>query len=508
MSRHRIRVRTTAALALATLLTATAPALASASATSQHEPTARPAPTGPYVPVGRGTHFLDHSTALEGVADPEWYESNIPFVDIPDQAIQDTYYYRWRTFKEALKYTGPDDGWIVTEFLGPVGYAAPGGAISAAAGHHLYEGRWLRDQRYLDDYLDYWLTGPGAGAKPATEGLGKDTTDWAHQYSFWVADAALAKAEIDGRIDQATARLSALERQWRRWSPQYNKSLGLYWQTPVWDAMEYTASSYQSDDPYHGGAGYRPTLNSYQYGDAKAIATLAGLAHEPRVEHAYDTRAAKLAKAQEKYLWDAKDGFYKHVMRDGNPDQTRSPTARRSASCRGTSTWPRPTTPPPGPSCRPAGVRGALRPDHRRAAQPLVHARGAGRLLPLGRAELALRHQPDPDRARPTSSSTTPPRPYVDSARLLQLLHGYALTQRKDGQPYVAEAHHPDEDRWLYDGRGHSEDYNHSTFNDIVLSSLFGMRGPDREQRADRSPLVRRPGTTSRSRTSPTTATT
>ncbi|MFF9219690.1 hypothetical protein [Streptomyces viridosporus] len=29
------------------------------------------------------------------------------------------------------------------------------------------------------------------------------------------------------------------------------------------------------------------------------------------------------------------------------------------------------------------------------------------------------------------------------------VLRAYALIDRKDGKPYVAEAHHPDEDRWI-----------------------------------------------------------
>ncbi|MDR4215808.1 hypothetical protein FO492_23235, partial [Bacillus paralicheniformis] len=58
-----------------------------------------------------------------------------------------------------------------------------------------------------------------------------------------------------------------------------------------------------------------------------------------------------------------------------------------------------------------------------------------------------------------------------------------------NGQPYVAEAHHPDEDRWLYDGGDHSEDYTHSTFNDLVLSGLLGIR-PRQGDQVRLSPLV------------------
>lgn len=286
----------------------------------------RPAVLPMYPEVGRGTAVLDHKALLGDVVEADWYEANIPFVDLPDQESRDTYYYRWRVIKHALKYTGPQEGWILSEFLGPVGYSAPNGGIVAAAAHHVREGRWLRDSRYLDDYIDYWLRGSGAGPKPATDFLNKNTTDWAHQYSFWIADAVVARASTDGRWDFATDRLPELQRQWRTWAPQYDGELGLYWQTPVWDAMEYTASSYQSDDPYHGGDGFRPTLNAYQYGDAKAIATLLRRRGEPgdsRQADWYDERANALRANQERWLWDEKDQFYKHVMRDANPDRRR-----------------------------------------------------------------------------------------------------------------------------------------------------------------------------------------
>jgi len=55
----------------------------------------------------------------------------------------------------------------------------------------------------------------------------------------------------------------------------------------------------------------------------------------------------------------------------------------------------------------------------------------------------------------------------------------------KNGQPYFAEAHWPDENAWIHDTEGHSEDYNHSTFVDNILTGLLGLRS-----RADRSLVV------------------
>jgi Mannosylglycerate hydrolase MGH1-like glycoside hydrolase domain/Glycosyl hydrolase family 65, C-terminal domain len=69
-----------------------------------------------------------------------------------------------------------------------------------------------------------------------------------------------------------------------------------------------------------------------------------------------------------------------------------------------------------------------------------------------------------------------PPQPYVTKNDYYSVLSAYAFAQQKNGRPYVAEAHDPDNPVWIYDSFNHSEDYNHSTFNDLVLSGLLGIR--------------------------------
>ena len=105
--------------------------------------------------VASSTSFLDQARLLSGLDDPEWFAENVPIIDIPDQQIQDVYYYRWSTWREHLTYTSPQYGWLSTEFLGAVGYAGPYGAISAAAGHHIREGRWLRDKSYGQSLVNF-----------------------------------------------------------------------------------------------------------------------------------------------------------------------------------------------------------------------------------------------------------------------------------------------------------------------------------------------------------------
>ncbi|XWW98949.1 hypothetical protein V2A60_006953 [Cordyceps javanica] len=264
------------------------------------------------------TSFLNHTHLLSSLEDPAWFERNIPIVEIPCTHIQDLYYYRWQTYKEHLAYTGAQHGYLATEFLHPAGYGAPFGGIVAAAGHHINEGRWLRDVRYGQDLVNYWLAGPGQLPKPTDDGVNKDTYDSAHEYSFWAASSVWKQYLITGDRNFVTGQLDNLVRQYRGWDNHFDSDLRLYWQVPVWDATEFTAASYQSPsgDAYHGGAGFRPTINAYQYGDARAIAAIAALNGTTDLQKEYEQRATSLQLAVQSHLWNRDKKFFMHRDRD------------------------------------------------------------------------------------------------------------------------------------------------------------------------------------------------
>ncbi len=365
-----------------------------------------------------------------------------------------------------------------TEFLNCCGYGAPYETLNAAAGHQITEGRWVRDRTYMDDYTRFWLTGPGAGTKPAEDGVNADTTDWSHEYSFWLAGAAYGRAQVTGDFSQLTALLPQLEKQYTGWDKQFNADLGLYWSVPVWDAMELSASSYQSSDPYHGGAGYRPTLNSYQYGDAVAISHIAQVAGDRATAKRYAAKADALKASMQKWLWDPSRQFYFSMARDGNPDHKLLDTREEigyipwqfgAATSTDSTAWAQ--------LLDPQGFAAAYGPTtaERRSSWFMHDAanccRWNGPSWPFATSQTltGLANQLDDQPAQTTITA-------ADYAAALQT---YAKTQYKNGKPYVAEGHDPDQPTWTYDGSNHSEDYNHSTFNDLVLSGLLGFRPQD-----------------------------
>jgi hypothetical protein len=426
------------------------------------------------------TSFLNRDQLLSGLEDRKWFEKNVPLLDLSDKQIQEIYYYRWQTYKEHLVYTGAQYGYMASEFLQPVGYGAPYGGIVAAAGHHINEGRWIRDKKYGQDVVNYWLSGPGQFPKPMVDSVNKDTSDWAHEYSFWAASSVWQQYLVTGDRQFVVSQLENLVKQYRGWDTHFNDALGLYWQVPVWDATEYTAAAYESSDPYHGGAGFRPTINAYQYGDARAISMIAALKGDMRLADEYRDRADRLRDALQRTLWDNSSKFYKHRHRDNNP----SGALLGTREIMGYLPW---MFNMPNRDADLAafaqlkdsqGFLSNFGPTtaERRSIWFMFEAgnccRWNGPSWPFATAQTLT--------AVENVLNNYPAQSYVTSADYVAMLQRFAKTQYKNGKPYIAEAHHPDNDNWIYDGNNHSEDYSHSTFVDNVLAGLVGIRGqPD-----------------------------
>ena len=96
----------------------------------------------------------------------EFLSENIPLIDIPNKEIEETYYFRWWTFRKHIKST--EDGFVITEFLPNVSWSKKHNTINCPAGHHIYEGRWLKESKYISEYIDFWLNKSGDGIRPVS----------------------------------------------------------------------------------------------------------------------------------------------------------------------------------------------------------------------------------------------------------------------------------------------------------------------------------------------------
>ncbi len=191
---------------------------------------------------------------------------NIPLFECPDKDFERTYYFRWWTFRKHVKKT--PDGYVITEFLPDVPWSGKHNTISCAAGHHFHEGRWLRDPKYLNDYAVFWFRG---GASPRS-------------YSFPAADAIWARYRVNLDRGVMLDLLDDLVANYEAWEERRLEGDGLFWQVDDRDGMEVSV----------GGSGKRATINSYMYGDARAIAEMARLADRKELAGQYDAKADKL----------------------------------------------------------------------------------------------------------------------------------------------------------------------------------------------------------------------
>ena len=143
---------------------------------------------------------------------------------------------------------------------------------------------------YLQDYGRFWFSEDGEPRR----------------YSFWVANALYAFCSMRRDFSLAISLLENLKENYQAWERDKQTECGLFWQLADRDGMELAI----------GGDGYRPTINSYLYGDACAISKIAEMAGDHTTAEEYRQKAESLKELINKTLWDGEAEFYKTVPRD------------------------------------------------------------------------------------------------------------------------------------------------------------------------------------------------
>lgn len=217
-------------------------------------------------------------------------KKNIPYFNCPDKEIEKTYYFRWWTFRKHIRNT--PEGFVITEFLPDVSWAGKYNTINCPAGHHFYEGRWLHNQRFLENYANFWFKGGGRPRK----------------YSFWAPNSILAFAFVHKNKELVKGLLSYFDQNYKEWENERLSQDGLFWQIDGLDGMEVSI----------GGSGKRVTINSYMTGDAMAISKIADLANNQYIKKEYTRKAEKLREQILSRLWDTKANFFKTLPLDSS----------------------------------------------------------------------------------------------------------------------------------------------------------------------------------------------
>jgi predicted GH43/DUF377 family glycosyl hydrolase len=442
----------------------------------------------PPLSPGMFQHYVDEFNSRDEELYPQhisnagawsFLSTHMPLFECPDPIIERTYYFRWWTYRKHIKQT--PDGFVITEFLPNVSWAGKHNTIDCAAGHHFNEGRWLRDPKYLDDYALFWFR---KGGDP-------------QRYSFWASDAIYSRYLVTGDKTEVLELLPDLLANYARWEKGWRDVNGLFWQNDGNDGMEVSI----------GGNGYRATINAYMYGDALAIANIAELAGQPDLASQFRQKASAIKQAVQTQLWDKDAQFFKVLPR--------RPGAKLVdvRELHGYTPW----------SCN------LPDPEYAVAWTQLVDARGFA--APFGLTTAEQRHPRFAVSYQGHECQWNGPSwPYATSvtlSALANLLNNYQQNilgksdyfaclktyasshqlRRDDGTvvPWIDENLDPYTGAWLartrlekwkhgtWDkdkgGRERGKDYNHSTFCDLVITGLVGLR-PRADDVVEINPLV------------------
>lgn len=434
-----------------------------------------------------GVNSIHNQDALDFMVD------NIPRFQCPDEAVQRTWYYRWWTYRKHLRQT--EDGWVVTEFYPDVNWAGKHNTINCPVGHQIYEGRWLRNPQYINEYISFHF---GEGGNPGGE---------TKHYSNWLTDAIYAHYLVSGDQAFVTRLLDELIANHRAYSKdgtghhaqsRFLKDLGLYWQIDSWDGSELSIS----------GHGVRPGLNSYLYGGAVAIANIADLAGRMDVAQAYRQEAEALKQTIQARLWDPDARFFK-TLRDArakgnynNPNQEDCEPGNLATvrELYGYAPWYF-TMPDAGKGYEaawgqlidPQGFLGKYGPGfaERRHPRFTINKHGcvwAGSSWPLatsqvltGLANLLNNYEQD----------VIGKQAYFDTLTAYARSHQLTLD---DGTvvPWIDESLNQDTGRWITVDtypKTRGRYYNHSSFCDLIITGLVGLR-PRADDTIEVNPLL------------------
>ena len=410
--------------------------------------------------------------------DFDWFKANIPFFECPDAEINTTYYYRWELVTRHICYGSPNSGYSFTEFANRPFWSGAYGGIACPSGHQIYEIRWLKDPEFARDFLHYWFRTPGAQPR---------------NYSSWLADCAVAVDHVHPNKAFLVDLLPDLEKHHEAWrGRQWVDEVGLFWQTGHDDGMEFNINSRQTKDILRGDRAFRPTFNTYMWADLNALAEIAEMAGDTDKASSYRKRATALKTLVQEKLWDPKRQFFfpmssrEETDKEGNVVKAHTLTyesgkfagSPHGRELHGYVPWAF-NLPDPG---KESAWKFLMDSEYFKAPfGPSTTERNDPMFL-LQKGCCWWSGQSWPFATTQTLKAMANvlhnyPQEFISRTDYADLLHTFAISHRKDGKPYIAEALHPDTGSWQgHDMRNRSEHYFHSNFNDLVITGLAGLK--------------------------------
>ncbi|SFP84828.1 MGH1-like glycoside hydrolase domain-containing protein [Parafilimonas terrae] len=394
----------------------------------------------------------------------QWVKANIPLFNCPQQNFEELFYYRWWTLRKHIIQTPA--GYAFTEFLVPRSYADKYNLIGSAIGHHIYESRWLHNKQYSEDDLKVWYR--GHDGKPMLK---------LHSYSSWNIDALYNLYKVSGDKNFILDMLPDMETDYARWESEKKLPSGLFWQSDVKDGMEETISGGRHEQ------NARPTINSYMYGNAMALSEMENIAGHNDKAGLYLSKADTIQGLIEKYLWNNTDNFFETAKKGLKSANVREeigfiPWYFNMPSEQYNVAWK--YLMDSSKFLAPFGITTAEQSDSAFRTHGCCKCEWDGAVWPYASSQTLT--------AMANLLNNTK-QPYVNKHDYFRLMNVYAESQYYRGRPYIGEYLDEQTGYWLKGDQERSRYYNHSTFNDLIITGLIGLR-PRADDTLEVNPLI------------------
>jgi len=394
----------------------------------------------------------------------KWMQSNIPLFECPQQNFEEMFYYRWWTLRKHIKKT--EQGFVMTEFLVQRSYADKYNLISSGLGHHIYESRWLHDQKYLNDNIHIWYR--GNNGKPLNK---------LRAYSSWNIDALYNRYLVNNDKAFLKDMFTDLYVDWQSWQTDRRGPSGLYWQYDVRDAMEETISGGRREK------NARPSINSYMYGNLKALAAIARFSDQNSLAPVFESKADSIKQLVQTKLWNSDHKFFE-VLKEAD-------TSAQVREAIGFIPWyfnmPDPQfdvawqfAADPKTFCAPFGLTTADRSHPQFRTHGCCNCEWDGAVWPFATSQTLTGM---------ANVLNTGRQKFVSDSIYFDLLETYVESQYYRGRPYIGEYLDEKTGYWLKGDQERSRYYNHSTFNDLIITGLVGLR-PRADDVVEVNPLL------------------
>ena len=420
-----------------------------------------------------------YTNAIPNAKAEAFLQENAPRFACPDKDIEGAYYFRWWTFRKHLRHNL--GVWTVTEFLPKVGWSGTDNTIVCPAGHHLREGRWLRDPQYIADDARFWLADKRSSHR------------WG--YSSWLFTGTRLFAAVTGRDSLPKDLLDAAVAYYRCWEDGFDRRK---WGGPMGGDGKggfLSVDNFEGTEISLGGNGYKPLLACAMWSEATAISEVARQVGRKVLAEEFAEKAKVNLASILKNCWNEQVGFFTTATADGKQGTVRElhgyapwyfgvPTGKAAD-------WTQLADPQGF-----LGLYGLTFPE-RRAPGFTIDYKGHeckwnGPSWPFATSIALTALAYDLHQTSQTSQTSRTSQTFFSCLWQYAAAHRRQRDPKLEGDytvvPWIDENLHPDKPEWLarkiildtpsmreHFPKERGKDYNHSTFCDLVISGLVGV---------------------------------